>query len=116
MVAHTGSIGPTVKACTILDECLGKIANTILTLDGTLLIFADHGNAEEMIDPQTGQIGTEHNGNPVPFIAISKSFGKSSNSSIGNFSRHSSNSTGHSGHTKTKHHDRKKFTFESLIT
>ena len=72
MVAHTGSIGPTVKACTILDECLGKIANTILTLDGTLLISADHGNAEEMIDPQTGQIGTEHNGNPVPFIAISK--------------------------------------------
>lgn len=72
MVAHTGSIGPTVKACTILDECLGKIANSVLSLNGTLLVSADHGNAEEMIDPQTGQIDTEHNGNPVPFIAISK--------------------------------------------
>jgi len=72
MVGHTGSIGPTVKACTILDECLGRIANSILTLNGTLLIAADHGNAEEMIDHQTGQIDTEHNGNPVPFIAISK--------------------------------------------
>jgi len=72
MVGHTGSIGPTVKACTILDECLGRIANSILTLNGTLLIVADHGNAEEMIDSQTGQIDTEHNGNPVPFIAISK--------------------------------------------
>ena len=72
MVGHTGSIGPTVKACTILDECLGRIANSILTLNGTLLITADHGNAEEMIDSQTGQIDTEHNGNPVPFIAISK--------------------------------------------
>lgn len=72
MLGHTGSIGPTVKACTILDECLGRIANSILTLNGTLLISGDHGNAEEMIDPQTGQIDTEHNGNPVPFIAISK--------------------------------------------
>ena len=72
MVGHTGSIGPTVKACTILDECLGRISNTILSIGGTLLITADHGNAEEMIDSQTGQIDTEHNGNPVPFIAISK--------------------------------------------
>lgn len=72
MLGHTGSIGPTVKACTILDECLGKIANSVLSLNGTLLISGDHGNAEEMIDPQTGQIDTEHNGNPVPFIAISK--------------------------------------------
>lgn len=72
MLGHTGSIGPTVKACTILDECLGRIANSILSLNGTLLISGDHGNAEEMINPQTGQIDTEHNGNPVPFIAISK--------------------------------------------
>jgi len=72
MVSHTGSIGPAVKACEVVDECVGKIANFILAYDGTLLITADHGNAEEMIDPHTGAIETEHSGNPVPFIVISK--------------------------------------------
>lgn len=74
MVAHTGSIGPTLKACEVVDECLGKIANLILAYEGTLLICADHGNAEEMIDSHTGAIETEHSSNPVPFIAISKEF------------------------------------------
>ena len=44
----------------------------VLEYDGLMLITADHGNAEEMINAVTGQIDTEHNGNPVPFIAISK--------------------------------------------
>lgn len=74
MVGHSGNIGPTVKACEVVDDCLGKIANHILAYDGTLLITADHGNAEEMIDTQTGQIDTEHSTNPVPFIAVSKNF------------------------------------------
>lgn len=74
MVGHTGSIGPTVRACEVVDECLGKIANLVLAYDGTLLITADHGNAEEMIDSHTGAIETEHSVNPVPFIALSKSF------------------------------------------
>jgi 2,3-bisphosphoglycerate-independent phosphoglycerate mutase len=72
MVAHTGSIGPAVKACEVLDECLGKISNSVEALGGTLLITGDHGNCEEMINNQTGQIDTEHNGNPVPFIVVSK--------------------------------------------
>lgn len=72
MVAHTGSIGPAVKACSVLDECLGKIANSVMAMGGTLIISADHGNVEEMINNQTGQIDTEHNANPVPFIVISK--------------------------------------------
>ena len=71
MVGHTGSIGPTVKACEVLDECIGRIANIVKSLGGYLLITGDHGNAEEMINNQTGQIDTEHNANPVPFIAIS---------------------------------------------
>jgi 2,3-bisphosphoglycerate-independent phosphoglycerate mutase len=80
MVGHTGSIGATVKACEVLDECLGKIANTVLAYDGCLLITGDHGNAEEMIDSQTGTIETEHSSNPVPFIAIAKKFmGKATN-------------------------------------
>jgi 2,3-bisphosphoglycerate-independent phosphoglycerate mutase len=74
MVAHTGSIGPTVKACEVLDECLGKIVNQVLAFNGGVLITGDHGNAEEMINNQTGQIDTEHNGNPVPFLAIAKQF------------------------------------------
>ena len=72
MVGHTGSIGPAVKACEVVDECVGKIANFVLAYGGTLLVTADNGNAEEMIDPHTGAIETEHTSNPVPFIAISK--------------------------------------------
>jgi 2,3-bisphosphoglycerate-independent phosphoglycerate mutase len=78
MVGHTGNIGATAKACEVVDDCLGKLSSWILAYGGTLLITADHGNAEQMIDPQSGQIETEHNSNPVPFIAISKNLiGKS---------------------------------------
>ncbi len=72
MVGHTGSIGAAAKACEVVDECLGKLASWTLAYDGLMLITADHGNTEEMIDSQTGQIETEHSSNPVPFIAISK--------------------------------------------
>lgn len=72
MVAHTGSIGATVKACSVVDECLGKLANWVLAYGGLMIVTADHGNAEEMINTATGEIDTEHNPNPVPFIAISK--------------------------------------------
>lgn len=74
MVAHTGSIGPAVKACEVVDECLGKIANTVLAYGGSLLVTADHGNAEQMIDAQSGAIETEHSTNPVPFIIVSKEY------------------------------------------
>ena len=74
MVGHTGNIGPSVKACEIADECIGKIANYVLAFGGTLLITSDHGNVEEMINLHTGQIDTEHSSNPVPFIAVSRKF------------------------------------------
>ncbi len=74
MVGHSGSIGPTVKACEVVDDCLGKISNFVLAYGGTLLIVGDHGNAEQLINPSSGEIDTEHNGNPVPFIAVSKNF------------------------------------------
>lgn len=74
MVGHTGNIGATVNACQIVDECVGKLANFILAYGGTLLITADHGNAEEKIDSHTGEAHTEHTSNPVPFIAVSKDF------------------------------------------
>lgn len=72
MVGHTGNIGPTAVACQVVDECLGRLANYVLAYNGTLLITGDHGNAEEMINPHTGEIQTEHTANPVPFIAVSK--------------------------------------------
>lgn len=73
MVGHTGNIGAAAKACQVVDECLGKLSDWILAYGGLMIITADHGNAEDMIDATTGEIETEHSANPVPFIAISKS-------------------------------------------
>lgn len=72
MVGHTGNIGAAVKACQITDECVARLANFALAYDGALVITADHGNCEEMINAQSGQIETEHSKNPVPLIIISK--------------------------------------------
>jgi len=72
MVGHTGSIGATAKAVQVVDECLGKLSDWTLAYDGLMIVTADHGNAEEMIDAGTGEIETEHSANAVPFVAISK--------------------------------------------
>lgn len=70
MVGHTGNLTATVKACEAVDICLGNLKKTILDAGGCLIITADHGNAEEMINLSTGGVDTEHNANPVPFIII----------------------------------------------
>jgi len=72
MVGHTGNIGAAVKACEVVDECLGKLADWVMAYGGYMLITADHGNVEEMIDHTTGAIETEHSDNPVPFVIISQ--------------------------------------------
>lgn len=78
MVGHTGNIEATSSAIKTLDRCIEKIVNTALALDYVTLITADHGNAEQKINPQTGEISTEHTNNYVPFIVIGKAFkGKS---------------------------------------
>ncbi|KKP47030.1 MAG: 2,3-bisphosphoglycerate-independent phosphoglycerate mutase [Candidatus Woesebacteria bacterium GW2011_GWA1_33_30] len=74
MVGHTGNIGSAVKACQVTDECVARLANFVLAYDGALVITADHGNVEEMINSQSGQIETEHSTNPVPLIIIAKDF------------------------------------------
>ena len=74
MVGHTGNLQAAVKACQVTDECVGKLATAIQTVGGVLLITADHGNVEEMIDSSTGDIDTEHNANPVPFIIVGKEY------------------------------------------
>jgi 2,3-bisphosphoglycerate-independent phosphoglycerate mutase len=72
MVAHTGNIGAAIKACEVTDECIGKIVMQILAIDGACIITADHGNVEEMIDPVTGGMDTEHSTYPVPVFCITK--------------------------------------------
>jgi 2,3-bisphosphoglycerate-independent phosphoglycerate mutase len=70
MVGHTGMLEKTIEACQYVDTCLGKITKAIQSQRGITLITADHGNAEQMIDPQTGGPHTAHTSNPVPFHLI----------------------------------------------
>src|SRR6202167_111051 len=70
MVGHSGKIEPTVKAVETVDACLGRIETAIRAKGGAMLITADHGNAEMMIDPVTGGPHTAHTTNPVPFIVV----------------------------------------------
>lgn len=72
MVGHTGNMKATIKAVETVDGCLGKLIQKILDKDITAIITADHGNAEQMINPLTGLEDTEHTTNPVPFILISQ--------------------------------------------
>ena len=70
MVGHSGKIEPTVKAVETVDACLGQIEKAVRAKGGAMLITADHGNAEMMIDPTTGGPHTAHTTNPVPFIVV----------------------------------------------
>ena len=72
MVGHSGKIEPTVKAVETVDACLGEIEKAVRRKGGALLITADHGNAEMMIDPATGGPHTAHTTNPVPFILVAE--------------------------------------------
>lgn len=74
MVGHTGNIPATIKGVEAVDRALGKITEAALTHGYVVLITADHGNAEEMIDEETGQMLTSHSTNPVPFILVSKHY------------------------------------------
>jgi 2,3-bisphosphoglycerate-independent phosphoglycerate mutase len=68
MVGHTGSLGAAMKAVETVDTCLGRLSAAVEDAGGTLVITADHGNAEMMRDPETGEPHTAHTTNPVPFI------------------------------------------------
>ena len=71
MVGHTGSLPAAIKAVETIDECVGKVVEAVLAHDGTLIITADHGNCEQMIDYKTGEPHTAHTTNPVPLILVS---------------------------------------------
>src|SRR5271156_3151820 len=68
MVGHSGQLEATIKAVETVDECLGRLYQSLKPKGGAWIITADHGNAETMIDPKTGGPHTYHTTNPVPFI------------------------------------------------
>ena len=68
MVGHTGKLAETVSAVETLDGCLGRLETAAASREAVLLMTADHGNAEQMIDPATGHAHTAHTTNPVPFV------------------------------------------------
>jgi 2,3-bisphosphoglycerate-independent phosphoglycerate mutase len=72
MVGHSGKLEPTVKAVETVDACLARIESAVRAKGGAMLITADHGNAELMVDPVTGGPHTAHTTNPVPFIVIAE--------------------------------------------
>jgi len=72
MVGHSGKILPTIRAVETIDGCLAEIYAAVQRCGGAVLLTADHGNAEQMIDPETGGPQTAHTTNPVPFIYIAE--------------------------------------------
>lgn len=70
MVGHTGVMEAAVKAVETVDECVGKAVEAIREVDGVLFICADHGNAEQLIDEETGAPFTAHTTNQVPFLLV----------------------------------------------
>ena len=70
MVGHTGVIEAAIKAVEAVDECVGKAYNALIESGGCMFLCADHGNAEQLIDPVTKESFTAHTINPVPFVLI----------------------------------------------
>ena len=71
MVGHTGNIEATIKAIETIDLCLNKIVSKVLEKNGNIIITADHGNADVMINLINGEVDKEHSVNPVPLIVVS---------------------------------------------
>ncbi len=70
MVGHTGVEGAAIRAVEAVDECVGRAVKAVQDADGVLFICADHGNAEQLVDYETGAPFTAHTTNPVPFILV----------------------------------------------
>ena len=70
MVGHTGIMEAAIKAVETVDNCVKRAVDALLEVDGQMFICADHGNAEQLIDYETGESYTAHTTNPVPFILV----------------------------------------------
>ncbi|MEO0619139.1 MAG: 2,3-bisphosphoglycerate-independent phosphoglycerate mutase [Pseudomonadota bacterium] len=71
MVGHTGKLDAAITACATVDQCLTEIEHAVLEANGAMLVTADHGNCEMMIDPKTGEPHTAHTLNPVSTVLVS---------------------------------------------
>ncbi len=70
MVGHTGVLEAAIRAIETVDECVDRVVRAVKEVDGQMFICADHGNAEQLIDYETGAPFTAHTTNPVPFILV----------------------------------------------
>jgi 2,3-bisphosphoglycerate-independent phosphoglycerate mutase len=70
MVGHSGKLDATIKACEVVDNCVGRVVGAVQAVGGVMMVTADHGNADMMVDPETGEPHTYHTKNPVPFILV----------------------------------------------
>ena len=76
MIGHTGNLEAGILCCEKIDKHVAHIVEAYLAQNGTVLVTADHGNAEVMINPKTEEIFTEHTTNKVPFILVNKKMQK----------------------------------------
>jgi len=72
MVGHTGSMVAAIAAVEAVDRCLGVVIRAVESVNGQLLVTADHGNVEQMTDHQSGQSHTAHTTNPVPLVYLGR--------------------------------------------
>ena len=70
MFGHTGVEAAAIKAIEVVDECVGRAVEALKEVNGVMFICADHGNAEQLVDYETGEPYTAHTTNPVPFILV----------------------------------------------
>jgi len=78
MVGHTGILEAAIKAAETLDQCLGRLEAAIKAAGGVMLVTADHGNCEQMLDPESGEPHTQHTLNRVPAFLVNPPAGVSS--------------------------------------
>jgi len=74
MVGHTGIIPAAVKAVEAMDKCIGEVISAVKEVGGGAMVTADHGNADQMIEPSNGEVFTAHSTNPVPFALVMDHF------------------------------------------
>lgn len=72
MIGHTGNIAAAIEAVEVVDKYMSEIIKTVLAMNGSAIVTSDHGNCEEMLELQTGEMNKEHSTNPVPCLLISK--------------------------------------------
>lgn len=78
MVGHTGDLDAAMAAVRCVDDCIGRVEEAVLAANGVMLLTADHGNCELMVDPDTGEPHTAHTLNPVPIVLINHTDPKAS--------------------------------------